>query len=45
MEAEVDGAAAAKQVSALRETVSKLSGVGSSVSINLSCTLNVPCKI
>ncbi|XP_028273483.1 outer dense fiber protein 2 isoform X2 [Parambassis ranga] len=30
MEAEVDGAAAAKQVSALRETVSKLSGAGSS---------------
>lgn len=34
MEAEVDGAAAAKQVSALRESVSKLCGFGGSVSIN-----------
>lgn len=34
MEAEVDGTAAAKQVSALRESVSKLCSSGGSVSIN-----------
>lgn len=35
MEAEVDGTAAAKQVSALRESVSKLCSASGSVSINL----------
>lgn len=39
MEAEEDGTAAAKQVSALRESVSKLCGAGGSVSINLLHTL------
>lgn len=34
MEAEVDGAAAAKQVSALRESVVKLCGSGTSVSVD-----------
>lgn len=34
MEAEEDGTAAAKQVSALRESVSKLCAVGGSVSYN-----------
>lgn len=34
MEAEVDGTAAAKQVSALRESVSKLCGASGSVSFN-----------
>lgn len=34
MEAEEDGSAAAKQVSALRESVSKLCAVGGSVSFN-----------
>lgn len=39
MEAEEDGTAAAKQVSALRESVSKLCGAGGSVSINLLHTV------
>uniref|UniRef100_UPI0037E77C58 outer dense fiber protein 2 n=1 Tax=Semicossyphus pulcher TaxID=241346 RepID=UPI0037E77C58 len=38
MEAEVDGTAAAKQVSELRESVSKLCGASGSVSKKLSCS-------
>lgn len=41
MEAEVDGAAAAQQVSALREYVSKLGGAGRRVSILYICLYKI----
>lgn len=41
MEAEVDGTAAAKQVSALQESVSKLCVASGSVSINWALTLSM----
>lgn len=41
MEAEVDGTAAAKQVSALQESVSKLCVASGSVSINQAPTLSM----